>query len=107
TDSEDEETLGPCLDPPLGFVDPDSIDLESVQNTYAAVVSAFDGRIGTVVAELKRRGLYDELFLIVTADAGLALGEHGLIGPYRARLPAAVRHVPLLRRLPRPARGRH
>jgi arylsulfatase A-like enzyme len=106
--AEEEETLEPYLEPPIGFVNPDAIDLESVRNTYAAVVSAFDERIGAIIAELKRRGLYDELLLIVTADAGLALGEHGLIGPHRAWLHEEVVHVPLLMRLPGAAEaGRH
>lgn len=47
---------------------------------YYAMISHVDYRIGEVVAALKKRGLYDNTIIIFTADNGLAVGQHGLMG---------------------------
>ncbi|MBI3767419.1 MAG: sulfatase [Deltaproteobacteria bacterium] len=72
----------------------------------AHFVSQYDGEIAytdemlaRIIAELKRRGRYDDALIIVTSDHGEILGEHGLAGhgvaPYEELL-----HVPLVVKLP-------
>lgn len=75
-------------------------DLRFPAREYAAGVSYTDDHVGQVVAELKRRGRYDDTLIIVVADHGEHLGEHDLwfthTLPYQETL-----HVPLLVKLPR------
>jgi arylsulfatase A-like enzyme len=100
TDQDESEALEPWLDPPTGPLDLSGADLERLQNTYAAVITAFDDRLGMVLDELRERGLLDDLLICVTASCGLALGEHGYVGEHRAWLHEEIVHVPLLLRLP-------
>ena len=67
-----------------------------VRAAYDAQVAHMDRALGRLLDELSRRG-YDatNLLIIVTADHGEALGEHGLVGHLRG-LPDTVLHVPLL-----------
>jgi arylsulfatase len=74
-------------------------DLRFPAREYAAGVSYTDDHVGQIVAELKRRQRYDDTLIIVVADHGEHLGEHGLwfthTLPYQETL-----HVPLLVKLP-------
>lgn len=74
-------------------------DLGFPAREYAAGVSYTDDHVGQVVAELKRRGRYDDTLIIVVADHGEHLGEHDIwfthTLPYQETL-----HVPLLVKLP-------
>jgi arylsulfatase A-like enzyme len=97
-DEEPREPLIPWPDPPTGPLD--EADLERLQNTYAAAVTYFDHQLGRLLDELQARDLVDEVMLVVTSSCGLALGEHGYVGPYRAWLHEEVVHVPLIVRLP-------
>src|SRR5262249_40666480 len=45
-------------------------------------------------------GLLDQMLLLVTADRGLPLGEHGIVGEFRPWLHDELIHLPLLVRLP-------
>ncbi len=47
---------------------------------YYAMISHLDRRIGDVIAALKANGLYENTIIIFTADNGLAVGQHGLMG---------------------------
>lgn len=75
-------------------------DLRFPAREYAAGVSYTDDHVGQIVAELKRRGRYDDTLIIVVADHGEHLGEHDIwfthTLPYQETL-----HVPLLVKLPR------
>lgn len=75
---------------------------------YAAGVSYADLHVGRVVADLKAKGLYDDTLIVLLADHGEHLGEHGVY--YGHSLPyEEVLHVPLVVKWPRAAgsRGRH
>lgn len=99
-DAEDEDRLSPWLDPPIGPADPDETACLRLQITYAAAVTAFDAWLGEVIDHLRERSVLDETVIIVTANSGLALGEHGYIGEHRAWLHEEVAHLPLLLRMP-------
>jgi arylsulfatase A-like enzyme len=70
--------------------------IAAMRALYDGEIAAMDHALGRLLRGLAERG-YDEknLIVIVTADHGEALGEHGLIGHLRG-LPDTVLHVPLL-----------
>jgi hypothetical protein len=70
--------------------------VSAMRELYDGEIAAMDRALGRLLGELERRG-YDtsNLLLIISADHGEALGEHGLVGHMRG-LPDVVLHVPLL-----------
>jgi len=99
---EDEDhPVEPWPNPPIGLIAADNIaELERLHVAYAAAVTYWDARLGDMLAPLRQSGELDRLFICVTASAGLPLGEHGQIGPYRPWLYEEIVHVPLVLRLP-------
>jgi arylsulfatase A-like enzyme len=93
-DDEEEESLTPWPDPPTGPLPVDGWNLERLQNTYAAAVTFLDEKVGQVITALD--SLREDLVLMVTADCGFALGEHGHVGEHRAWLHEELWHVPLI-----------
>jgi arylsulfatase A-like enzyme/tetratricopeptide (TPR) repeat protein len=71
---------------------------------YDGEIATADAVVGTVVADLKRRGLYDKAIIVLLSDHGEGLGEHGEeqhgVFLYRETL-----QVPLLLKLPGGARS--
>ena len=61
---------------------------------YYAMISHLDKRIGDVLDALKANGLYENTIVIFTADNGLAVGQHGLMG--KQNLYEHSVHVPLI-----------
>lgn len=47
---------------------------------YYAMISHMDDRIGQVMRKLEERGLAENTIIVYTADHGLAVGQHGLMG---------------------------
>lgn len=47
---------------------------------YYAIITHLDAQIGRVVEALKAKGIYDNTLIVYTADHGLAVGQHGLMG---------------------------
>jgi choline-sulfatase len=76
------------------------------KSLYDGEIATADSIVGEVIAELKRRSLYDRALVIVLSDHGEGLNEHGEeyhgILLYREAL-----HVPLLVKLPAQARAGH
>lgn len=66
---------------------------------YAAEIAYVDFCIGKVFDKLKELGLYDDSLIIVTADHGEMLGEHGEMQHQYFIYESAIR-VPLLIKLP-------
>lgn len=104
-EAEDEEVAEepppePWLDPPVGPLELDDAAWERLQNTFAAVVTQFDDQLGVLLEHLDEAGLAEEVLLLVTAERGLALGEHGVLGECRPWLHEEVVHLPLLMRFP-------
>lgn len=68
---------------------------ELVLDAYDDCLAALDERIGLLMDGLQKRGVLEETLVILTADHGEELGEHGLYGHgmslYRPEI-----HVPLL-----------
>jgi arylsulfatase A-like enzyme len=98
---EGEACVVPSAHPPVGDVlDPnDDAAYSQLQRSYAGVVAYLDEGLGLLVDELQNRDMFDDLAIIITADRGLSLGEHGPVG-VTTSLHEESWHVPLLLRLP-------
>jgi arylsulfatase A-like enzyme len=100
-DTEGEEPVAPWADPPTGWFDKDDLaSWELLHRTFAAVVTVLDAELGRVFELFRDRGLDRTAAWVVTADRGLPLGEHGLLGYHRPWLHEELVHVPLIVRLP-------
>lgn len=79
---------------------PSPADAALAPSPYDAEIAGVDREIGRIVERLRSRRVLDDTLLIVTADHGESLGEHGekthAIFVYDATL-----HVPLILRYPR------
>ncbi|MNQ82692.1 Arylsulfatase [compost metagenome] len=63
---------------------------------YYGMISHMDAQIGRVVESLKAKGIYDNTLIVYTADHGLAVGQHGLMGKqnlyeHSVRIPLILR----------------
>lgn len=47
---------------------------------YYALITHLDEQLGKILAELERTGQAENTFIVMTADHGLACGQHGLLG---------------------------
>lgn len=72
----------------------------SKTDRYDESLRYLDWQLGNLFAELRRRGELDNTVVIVTADHGEHLGEHGIV-QHGASLYAQEIHVPLIIRFPR------
>lgn len=70
-------------------------DLRGTRGAYDASIAYLDHELGRLLRELNRRGLRDSTVVIVTADHGEFMGEHGLQDHGNA-LYTQVLHVPLV-----------
>ena len=67
---------------------------------YDASIAWLDGEFGRVIAELKRKGLYDDSLVIFLADHGEAMKEHGVIS-HGSNVYDETARVPLIVKYPR------
>lgn len=63
---------------------------------YYGIITHLDAEIGRVVAALKAKGIYDDTIIVYTADHGIAIGQHGLMGKqnmyeHSVRIPLIVK----------------
>jgi len=59
-------------------------DVQVHRREYYAIISHMDAQIGRILAALKASGKANNTYVILTADHGLACGEHGLMGKQNA-----------------------
>jgi arylsulfatase A-like enzyme len=87
------------------FADPAAV--ARIRRLYDAEVAAADAHVGRLLAGLERLGRAADTVVVVTADHGEGLGEHGEYFRHSDYLYETTLHVPLLVRRPRePAPGR-
>jgi arylsulfatase A-like enzyme len=79
--------------------------LDGIRDTYDAEVMAIDAALGRMMAALAERGIDQEALVVITADHGEELDDHGSFGHGRTLFEEAI-HVPLILRTPRQKRGR-
>lgn len=77
----------------------DPKSLKKVEERYRASLRAVDRAVTRFLGILKKRGLWDNTVVVVTADHGELLGEHGLLG-HTEGLYQGVLRVPALIRDP-------
>ena len=80
-------------------------ELKHMRALYAGEVTMVDHWLGKFVEWAKALGMLDDTVLIVTADHGHQLGEHGLTGKVSAGLYSELTDIPLLVRHPRGERA--
>jgi arylsulfatase A-like enzyme len=92
-------------DPPPRFrtVRPDDATVETwerLRRLYYDEVTAMDAAIGRLISYLRASKVYERLIVIVIADHGELLGEHGRMSEHSTLLIDALLRVPLLLRVP-------
>ncbi len=86
---------------------PDADDIRQIQGLYDGTVSAVDDAIGRVLKTLDRLGLSEKTIIVITADHGEALYDHGHGQGHGDHLFGdEVTHVPLVIYDPRQAKSR-
>ena len=89
------------FDPPADWVRTQTSALvNDLVQLYDLEIRFMDEQFGRLLADLRARGLWDDLLVVVTADHGELLGEHGLWGHGRSLSQEEVR-VPLLIKYPK------
>ncbi|RME40536.1 MAG: tetratricopeptide repeat protein [Planctomycetota bacterium] len=87
-------------DPHHPYRAPSPFDLKFAEHPYAAEVAYTDSEIGRLLKHIEASGLFDDALILITADHGEGLGQHGEavhgIFVYRS-----TTHVPLLIKMPR------
>lgn len=79
----------------------DEADIRQVRGLYDGAVNAVDDAVGSILAELKKRGLDENTIIIVTADHGEMLYDDGHGQGHGDHLFGdQVVHVPLAMRVP-------
>lgn len=101
TEGEAGSSLEPLLDPRVGPIDlEDDVTFLRLQRTYAAAVSWLDEGLGELLEAVEAKCSADELTVVFTADRGLPLGEHGIVGEVQPWLHEELIHLPFIIRLP-------
>jgi hypothetical protein len=80
--------------------DPEIAGVQTLHRYYTAAVRRADAHIAHMLEEFERGGLLDDCWIIVTADHGEELNEHGSMLSHGRTLYREVIHVPLVMRLP-------
>lgn len=83
----------------VGQVTLEAADFEILANLYDGAINYLDKKIGEVVSMLRQRGILDNSVLIVTADHGENLGDHGMMGHQWCLYETLIK-VPLIIRYP-------
>jgi arylsulfatase A-like enzyme/Flp pilus assembly protein TadD len=87
------------FDPHAAYVPPEPFASKFADNLYAGEIAYTDHCIGLVLSKLKELELYDSTLIIITADHGEMLNEHGEPSHGYFIYQSAVK-VPLIFRLP-------
>jgi arylsulfatase A-like enzyme len=79
-------------------------EVPTLSKMYDGEITYWDGEFGKLVADLKRRGVYDDMTIVITSDHGEELGDHGGFWHGTTLYDEQV-HVPLFVKLPKARRG--
>ena len=75
-------------------------ETEFITANYDGQLAAMDAALGELLDALRARGRYDNALVIVTADHGELLGDHGQVGHMGRMLYEGLLHVPLVVKMP-------
>lgn len=87
-----------------GEVEMSGQDFELLEMLYDAELSYLDHRIGKLLEFLRTEGIYDETVIVITADHGENIGDHGLMD-HQYSLHDTLLNVPLFIRHPDAKQG--
>jgi arylsulfatase A-like enzyme len=87
-----------------GELQADPAALEKLRDWYDTQLACLDHHLGELFDELRARGLFEELLIVVTSDHGHMLGEHRAF-KHKAEVWEGLVGVPLLIKLPGQTRG--
>ncbi len=87
------------FDPHNPYEPPEPFATDFADNLYAGEIAYTDYCIGQVIKKLKELSLYDSTLLIITADHGEMLGEHGEATHCYFIYESAIK-VPLIMKIP-------
>ncbi len=101
-DAEDEnELLTPISAPVPGSIDPtDEMLFARLQSSYAAAVTRLDDGVGRLLERLGDLDGAEDTLVVLTADCGQSLGEHGGVGSTPPSAHEENTHLPLILSLP-------
>jgi len=85
-------------------IKPEPSEAEMLRKLYDGEITFWDEHFGELVKDLKRRGIYDALTIVITADHGEEFMDHGGFW-HGTTLYDEQLHVPLLVKLPRGERA--
>ncbi|MGL1885120.1 MAG: sulfatase-like hydrolase/transferase [Reichenbachiella sp.] len=57
-----------------------ALAVKTNRQEYYAIITHLDHQVGRIIAALKASGQYNNTYIVFTADHGLAVGNHGLMG---------------------------
>ncbi len=101
-----EDAVEPWADPATGWFDADDLaSFQLLHTSFAAAVTTFDADFGRLWKTFEAYGWDATANLVVTADRGTPLGQHGVIGSHRPWMHEELVHLPLLIRLAEGAHG--
>ncbi len=83
---------------------PDPSEADRLRELYNGEITYWDSQFGALIEDLKRRGLYDDMTIVVTADHGEEFCEHGGFWHGTTLYDEQIR-VPLFVKLPENRRG--
>ena len=87
-----------------GHQRPDATEAPRLRELYDGEITYWDAHFGRLVEDLKRRGVYDDLTIVVTSDHGEEFNDHGGFWHGTTLYDEQV-WVPLLVKLPQSRRG--
>lgn len=83
---------------------PSAEEADRLRALYDGEITYWDQQFGQLISELKSRGLYDDMMIVVTSDHGEEFAEHGGFW-HGTTLYDEQLHVPLFVKLPGNAQG--
>jgi len=90
--------------PPFGFMEKDRYETRPDVDRYDGEIRYVDDRLGALFEALRQSGLYESSVIVLTADHGEGLNQHGW--PGHGGTHAEQLHIPLVIRFPEPERNR-
>ncbi|MFB0527120.1 MAG: sulfatase, partial [bacterium] len=104
-DYSDQRCLNELVDYELTALNLSPEEIDYVIALYDAGINYVDNEIGELVKKLRKLNIFDNSFIIITADHGERLGEEGRVGHGR-EASRIVTHVPLIMRVPEIGQGK-
>lgn len=100
-DLYNDDYKGPRYDwPEYAPVNEPQEALEHIKKRYAGTLTMVDKWFGKLISTLKKQNMYEDTLIILTADHGHILGEHGLMAKNYMHQFNELAHIPLIIHLP-------